>query len=129
MATLFLTPDRCAPVGTFENGSYAYAYADRPVRRFGRLITPMALIANAGVDGAMAFQLIPASEADDQKVFSYTVSVFDARGDRMWSANIVMPPTDAICWDLIPQSVDLDAPIHRDYECPIPGRVLPINTD
>jgi len=121
MNRLMLTPERCSPVGSFEPGCYAYAFADRPVRLAGALITPRPLLMVANEDGELHFDLVPSRTVDNRVEFSYTVSVFDENSDRMWIANIVMPEQDIVVWDLIPQKVDLDAQIHTDYTCATTG--------
>ena len=107
MAILTLTPSRTAT--KFAQDYYAYAYADRDVRKDGVLITPTALSDTASEDGDISFDLVPSDQADDGKPFTYTVAAFDSIGRRIWIHNIIMPDEDVSIWTLIPETTDLDA--------------------
>lgn len=120
MAILTLTPDRCGEIDGFAEGSYAYAFADRAVRKDGALITAQPLHVVADDTGTLVFDLTPATEADDAKLFAYTVAAFDPTGRRIWMHNIIMPNTDTEIYDLVNETVDLDAPIHVPTVCTPP---------
>ena len=120
MPILTLVPHRCAAPADFALGSYAYCFADRPVRVGGELITPATLYDTAGDDGQLTFTVPPSDSADDGKEFSYTVAAFDPNGKRMCMHNVVMPDTDAELFDLVPEVFDLDLPEYIPRECPAP---------
>lgn len=118
MPVLTLVPFRCALPTDFIPGSYAYCFADRPVRVKGELITPSTLYGTAGEDGRLDFTVPASSEADDGEEFSYTVAAFDPSGGRIWMHNVVMPDEDAEIYDLVPRTYDLDLPEFIDPGCP-----------
>lgn len=104
MAILTLTPSR---FGTeFEEGSYAYVVADRPVTYLGMLVTPAPITMQSS---DMRASLIPNSQVDEGEEFFYSLSVFDSSGNEMYRANIVMPDEDVTVFDLIPVEQDLDS--------------------
>ena len=96
------------PLDCFEDKSYAYLHADRPVRRKGELITPVPLT-QISLNGTMTFKVLPNNMIDNAEDFTYHVAAFGADGRKIFSESIVMPERDAELWDLVPESVDLDA--------------------
>ncbi|MCK5922526.1 MAG: hypothetical protein KAG66_16415, partial [Methylococcales bacterium] len=124
MKVLTLTPHRCGKADGFEEGTYAYAFADRAVRKDGILLTPQPLFVKATALGRISFLLTPSSVADGDVEFSYSIAAYDPTGRRMWLHNIIMPDDDAELYDLVPETVDLDAPTHVPKVCP--EEVVPV---
>lgn len=110
MAVLTLTPSRYAASTDFLQYSYAYIMADRPVTKLGVLVTPVPITLQAATAGeVMSAELLPNIDVDEEEPFLYTVSVFDPDGNRLYSANIVMPETAADIFDIILVTQDLDS--------------------
>ena len=108
MALLTLSPSRFATSNTFEDNSWAYAVADKPVRKLGVLVTPTPIQAQA-VNGAMTFELTPNEEVDEAIQFTYTIAAYGPNGILIYKHGIVMPATDSLLFDLVPVEQDLDS--------------------
>ena len=110
MSILTLTPSRFTESTDFEEGSYAYAVADRPVRYLGDYITPTPLAVEVDNDGDLiTFDLVANSLIDEAEFFHYSISLFDQNGQNVWHYDIIMPDTDSDIFDLVPVTQDLDS--------------------
>lgn len=104
---LTLTPHRNALIGLFEENTYAYLHADRPVRKDGVLITPTPVVKTSD-EGEICFDVLPNQEVDNGESFYYVVAVFAPDGRSIFRENISMPDLDSSIWDLVPEEIDLD---------------------
>ena len=110
MAVLTLTPSRFAATTDFEVGFYAYAVADRPVRKLGDLVTPTALVEEVTVDGGLLqFTLEPNSLVDEAVPFRYNIALYDQDGSRVYMYDIIMPVADSNLFDIVGVTQDLDS--------------------
>lgn len=110
MAILTLTPSRFAATTDFTTGYYAYAIANRPVRKLGILVTPSALVVEVLSDAQLiTFDLVPNSLVDEAESFEYSVALFDNEGELVYRHDIEMPVTDEVIFDLVPVEQDPDS--------------------
>ena len=110
MAVLTLTPSRYALSTDFEAGYYAYAVADRPVKKLGVLITPAALVIEVVNDSdPIQFTLEPNSLIDEAETFLYHIALFDPNGILMYQHDIIMPVTNEDLFDIVGVTQDLDS--------------------
>jgi hypothetical protein len=110
MAVLTLTPSRYALSTDFEAGFYAYAVADRPVKKLGDLVTPAALVVEVANDSDLIqFTLEPNSLVDEAEEFTYSIALFNQNGLQVYQYNIIMPTTNSNLFDIVGVTQDLDS--------------------
>jgi len=110
MAVLTLTPSRFAATTDFEAGYYAYAVANKPVRKLGDLVTPAALVSEAEADGDLIqFTLEPNSLVDELVQFKYLIALYDQNGILVYKYEIEMPVTDSNIFAIVGVTQDLDS--------------------
>lgn len=110
MSILRLRPSRFSE--TFQEGDWAYAFADRRVRYLGELITPQPIVSKYVEDAGLFFDLVPNELIDEGIDFKYRIAVFDSEQTIIYQEHIVMPNItegEVEIFDLIAEPVDLDS--------------------